>query len=354
MSPYDVPRPLRISMLRGARTALLALGFCFLTSLAGAQADPSASDRATARALAGEGNAALKKKDFATAEDRFRRADELVHAPSLVVDHARALAGLGRLGEAYERYESVIREELPSKAPWAWKQAVAAAHTELDALRPRLAWLILSVKGPSDPTVEMDGRLFPPESLGARKPANPGERHIVVSAKGFISKELKVALAEGADKTIEVELLPQPKPKPIVVRTPVVESPAEIEVERKTQRNRTLAYVGFGVGGIGLATGAVAGILWLKARSDIVDACGGLSCEAAAGSSQRRRYEDDKRRYDTLGTISGVGFAVGVVGAATGAALILFEPAGEVSEEASGGRVIPYVGVSSLGVRGRF
>src|SRR5450432_550214 len=108
-----------MSIVRGFQTVALPgrrLGraFVFATIVAGwlgrgglALAQESASDRATARSLAGEGYAALKSKDYETAEDRFRRADELVHAPTLVVDHARALVGLGRVGEAYEAYQSV-------------------------------------------------------------------------------------------------------------------------------------------------------------------------------------------------------------------------------------------------------
>ena len=67
---------------------------CVVLSTTTAWAEPSEADRATARALALEGHNALKNKDFASAADRFGRADALVHAPTLVVDWARALQGL--------------------------------------------------------------------------------------------------------------------------------------------------------------------------------------------------------------------------------------------------------------------
>src|ERR1041384_5444151 len=79
------------------------------SSVPHAWAEASAQDREQARKLASEGFDALERNDYATAEDRFRRADALVHAPTLVVDHARSLAGLGRLVEAHERYELVLR-----------------------------------------------------------------------------------------------------------------------------------------------------------------------------------------------------------------------------------------------------
>lgn len=319
-----------------------------------ARAEPSASDRATARSLAGEGYTALKKKDYTTAEDRFRRADELVHAPTLVVDHARALAGLGRFGEAYEAYQSVVQEEIPADAPTVWKRAAKEAQRELDTLLPRVAWLTIRVKGPSEPQVTVDGRPLSPSALGQRRPANPGERSVLISAPGFIAQESKQLLTEGAETTLEVELLPEPKPKPVVViAPPIQQSPAQVEGEQADRRQRTLAYVSLGVSGLGFAVGTATGILWLKARSDVKSACGGLSCSAAS-SSEEARFEDDKHRYNTYGTLSGVGFAVGVVGAATGAALLIWEPSSEHAKGTTIASIKPYLGPASAGVYGAF
>src|SRR3954468_1443970 len=104
--------------------SVLTLCFAFAGSAACATptyAEASASDRATARALANQGYSALKNKDYATAEDRFLRADELVHAPTLVLDHGRALLGLGRIGEAYAAFDSVAHEVLPPNPLAVWK-----------------------------------------------------------------------------------------------------------------------------------------------------------------------------------------------------------------------------------------
>lgn len=318
-----------------------------------AEAEPSASDRATARALAGEGYGALKKKDYATAEDRFRRADALVHAPTLVVDHARALVGLGRLAEAYEEYGTVVKEDVPADAPPVWKRAAADALRELEPLAAHVAWLTVSVTGPPHPDVEVDGRAWPQAALGQRWAADPGERHVVVSAPGFVTQEATLVLSAGAPATFAVELLPEATPAPVVVPAPVVRAPAEDARERTEKRDRTLAYVSFGVSGLGLATGAVAGILWLKSRNDITSACGGLKC-AAPSDSQASRYNDDKRRYDTFGTISGVGFAVGVAGAGAAVALLLLEPKADAAAPPKAATIEPYWGLTSFGARGSF
>ena len=134
-----------------------------------AAAEPSAADRATARSLATEGYWALHDKRYAEAADRFGRADALVHAPTLTLDWARSLVGLGQFVEAQERYELIIREGVEAKAPQSWKKALSDARNELASLKPRLAWVTITVKGPSDAQVTIDGLAVPPASIGARR-----------------------------------------------------------------------------------------------------------------------------------------------------------------------------------------
>ncbi|MEO6600537.1 MAG: hypothetical protein ABIQ16_11725 [Polyangiaceae bacterium] len=337
--------PLRAATLSLVLASLLA-------SPKAAHAEASASDRATARALAGEGYKALKVKDFATAEDRFRRADELVHAPTLVLDHARALIGLGRYGEAYAAFDAVTREVLPPNAPAVWTRAIKDAQVELEAIKPKVAWLTLHLKGASDPEIEIDGRPLPLQSLGDRLPETPGELRIVVSAQGFITQTVTKRLSAGEEGELEIALEPVPKPAPVfVVAPPAPVSNSGSGLDDRGNRHRTLAYVSFGVAGLGVAVGTATGILWLKARSDVKSACGGLACQAQNGTEQAR-FKDDKRRYDTFGTLSGVGFAVGVAGAATGLILLLSGP--EAPTEAKQAGIHPYVGPGAVGVYGAF
>src|SRR6478735_1111788 len=99
------------------KLAALGLGLLCVLFSASAWAEPNEADRATARALA--------LKEYANAIDRFARADALVHAPTLVVDWARALQGAGRLVEAHEKYELVLREGVDTNtAPKSWLRAL--------------------------------------------------------------------------------------------------------------------------------------------------------------------------------------------------------------------------------------
>jgi hypothetical protein len=317
-------------------------------------AEDSASDRATARGLAGEGYAALEQKDYVTAEDRFRRADELVHAPTLVLDRARAMVGLGRFGEAYAAYDSIIRETLPVGSPAVWKRAVKEAATEIEAVKPKVAWLTVRVKGASAPQVAVNGRSLPAQQFGERLPETPGELHIVASAPGYVTQVIEQRLNAGEEKRFEVALVPMPKATPEIVVAPPPQNEHSGQVpEGRRNGRRSLAYVSFAAAGVGVAVGATTGILWLNARSDIKAACGGLDCQPQ-NEAERARLEDDKRRYDTCGAISVIGFGVGLAGAATGITLLLTQPK-EPSEAGSKQAAIgAFVGPGVLGVRGVF
>src|SRR3954463_15780886 len=100
--------------LRGLPPVACLVG-ALSTGVAGA--DPTSADRATARALAREGQAALDRHNFALAEDRFARADALLHAPTLLLGVARAQVGRGELVEAQESYNRILREGIAPGSP---------------------------------------------------------------------------------------------------------------------------------------------------------------------------------------------------------------------------------------------
>lgn len=308
----------------------------------------SEADRATARELAAEGNAALKKKSYEVAEDRFRRADALVHAPTLVVDHARALVGLERFAEAYQRYQLVLSEGVAANAPRAWKQALKDAEREIQPLTAKIAWLTLSVKTQADVHVWMDGREVPANALGTRQAVDPGTRAITARAAGFLPKEVSVTLTAGGVTELAIELEPvPPEPEPTLAATisaaPVAPPPPA--------KDRTWVYVAYGAGAAGLITGATAGILALGVRSDINAECPDLHC-TAKNAEQRSHMESQQSKYRTLGTVSGIGFVLGLAGAATGTWLLLKPDKSERAADQVA--VVPYLGASELGVVGSF
>ncbi|HEX6273912.1 MAG TPA: hypothetical protein VFZ53_12780 [Polyangiaceae bacterium] len=322
-----------------------ALGLSLLGFASVAHAQPTEADRTTARELAREGYDALEQKNYAVAEDRFRRADALVHAPTIVVDHARALVGMGRLVEAYERYALVLREGVPSNAPASWKQAVADAEREIETVKPRLAWLVINIEGPKEPRVTVDGREVPVASLGARRATDPGRRKVRVTADGFVSGGRVVMLKEGEEQTIAITL---GRPDSVVLEETAVPKDETKPVERSTAS--PLPWIALGVGGAGLAVGAVTGVMALGKHADLSDSCPSGTCEPES-AEERARMEDDLSEYHTLGTISGVGFAIGAVGIGTGVVLLLTSPKSESSPSAA--RITPLIGPGFIGIRGK-
>jgi hypothetical protein len=331
----------------GACSAVGWLGLACLLFIAGpASAQPSEADRATARALAGEGYRALKADDYQTAEDRFRRADALVHAPTLVVDHARALVGLGRLVEAHERYELVLREGVPARALPAWKKALKEATKELEVLKPRLAWLTITVKGPSEFSVTVNDKPVPAAALGVRRATDPGSVRVGATAEDYFADEKALTLGEGEEQSVELELQPRPKPPP--PRPPVVPSgPPTPPVEQpQPAANRTLAYVAFGTGGVGLVVGAVFGVMYFNKYADLEP--------YAVDGNLDPKYEPDRNALRTRGWISGAGWVVGVAGVAVGTTLWMNGKKRESVTGPSRAHIGPWLGPTSVGLEGKF
>lgn len=325
---------------------------CFVTGLlAGlfsvsvALAEPTPADRATARSLAGEGYQALQDKDYATAVDRFSRADALVHAPTLMIDWARSLTGLGKLIEAQERYEQILREGVDAKAPKSWQRALADAGTELAELKPRLAWVTIAVSGADDPHVTIDGAAVPPAAVGVRRAVNPGPRLVRVQARGYLPQKKMLDLKEGAEEAISFALEPDPDAQAAAAAKDAVQPVAE--PPPVAPPDRTLMYVAFGVSGAGLVFGGVTGVLALGKRSDLSNVCKPDS--NACFHDQRSTISS----YHTLGALSGVGFGLGIAGAGAGITLWYLNRE-KAPGVAQGFRVHPYVGPTSVGAVGSF
>jgi hypothetical protein len=326
----------------------LAFGFTCLSTarLAWAQSE---SDRATARNLAAEGYTALRTQDFATAEDRFRRADALVHAPTLVVDHARALVGLGRYVEAQERLEQVLREGVPENAPWVWKKAVPEAEALLEQVKPKVAWLTIYVKGPESPHVLVDGVPVPVVTLGVRRATDPGTRRISASGSGYNTKDISVTLPEGGERAVTLELDVAPVVPQAPASTKSAATPPPAESQATESHSNTLAYVALGVGGAAVIFGTVAGVVSLGARSDLKARCP-ANKDCSEDAEANRLYD----KYVGYSVISGVSWGVGLASGAAGLWLLLSEPKAESLRGSKHAHVSPYFAGDSVGVVGAF
>jgi len=320
----------------------------------------SEADRATARNLAAEGHTALRTQDCVTAEDRFRRADALVHAPTLVVEHARALICLGRFVEAQERLGLVMREGVSENAPWVWKKALQDAEKLVSEVKPKVGWLTINVTGPRNPVVLVDGVQVPVVALGVRRATDPGERTISASGPGFALKAVTVTMPEGGDRAVTIELVAEPHTETLPAAKPEAqqENP-QLRSNPPKKPSHALTYVAFGLGGAGLVVGTVSGIMSLDKRSDLQEKYG---CTRSAGCSRVDQQNlpeaqatlDDYHRY---GLISGIGFGVGLASTGVGLWLIISNSgrsSGKEPPPVSKASVLPYASLGEVGLRGAF
>jgi hypothetical protein len=306
-------------------------------------AEPTAADRATARTLAQEGQQALEGKNYAIAIDKFSRADSLVHAPTLLLGLARAQVGLGRLVEAQESYNRIIRDGVAASSPHSWTKALEDATKEVGALPQRLPWVTITVLGPTNPEVIIDSTPVPIASLGVKRPVNPGSHSIKVSAEGYLPTEKSITLSEGQSLTVNLELEQAPADSSQIAKKSTGGTFDTRTSTSSPETRRILAFGALGLGGAGLIVGSVTGALALRKKNQLTTACPNGECQP----DQRSALDS----YHTYGNISTVSFIVGAVGAAGGAILLLTQPRESSTATA---QVSAFVGVGSAGVKGTF
>jgi hypothetical protein len=97
----------------------------------------STEDRAAARDLFKQGVEAYARGDYDAALDRFRRADALVHAPTIAINIARCLHALGRDRDAVDVLTPLAACSTDSSSPAAFQSAIEEARRMLNELRSR-------------------------------------------------------------------------------------------------------------------------------------------------------------------------------------------------------------------------
>ena len=313
-----------------------------LTTPAALAREPTSEDRTTARELAREGFAALREQDYALAADRFKRADALVHAPTLLVDLGRSYVGLGRLVMAHEVFQQVMREGVPADAPAPWRRALAVAREEDAKLEPRLAWVTIRVDGASQPRLKLDGEDLPLASVGVRRAVDPGRRVVVAEAEGFLSASNVIELGEGETGELTLVLKPDPNYEPPA--RPALQRKVIVVQAAPPSTGRTPAYVAYGIGGAVLILSGVSTVLMLRTRENLEANCQDGVCPPRAAG--------DLSRFPLYGTLAAVGLGVGLTGAGVGTYFWLSaKPRDEV---ARGGAVMARVAPGYVGLSGRF
>jgi hypothetical protein len=356
--------------MRARRSALLVVTSTLLFTLGAgiARADDEA-DRGQARALGTKAYEAAEHGDWAKAEDLFRRAEALYHAPTLLLGLARARAHLGKYVEAWEDYHRILVEPLPPNASAALKKAIDEAQSEITTVEGKRAYAVLDVKGATSPAVTLDGVAIAAAALGTERAVNPGPHTMHAEAPGFKPADTTFTVGEGGKTTASLTLVAL-SPSEMAAQSPSPSGPAPASSAAAPASDakpaggntmRTLGIVGMGLGGVGLITGAVTGFMAMGKHSDLQsDPCANAGC----GPTDAATYQSSVDSYKTMGTVSTISFIAGGVLGAGGAVLFFVSRSKEPSASsastspsapaARGIWVSPYIGAASVGAVGTF
>lgn len=309
---------------------------------AAASAAPSAADRETARGLLDEGDRSVARRDFAGALRAYQGADAIMHVPTTAIEVARTEAELGQLIEARETALAILRMPQQPSEPAAFVHARETAMALTAALATRIPSVVVAVSGlPATATrhVSVDGEPVPAEAATLPRKVNPGKHTVVVSAPGYLTVTREVTVAERARAAVEVLLEPGTEPAGL---PPGVAAPT-------AHRSRALSYAMWGVGGAGIATGTVTGILSITTTSEANRFCNASGvCKPAA--------QPDINSATRLAWASDIAFGVGLVGAALGTVFYFTGPREQTTPPSTGLRLTagPTRGGGVVGLKARF
>jgi hypothetical protein len=341
--------------------ALLSMSVVLSASPAGAQpsvAPPlesrTDSDKDRAGLALDRGDALMAQGSYSEALVAYQEGDGIMSVPTTRLPIAVVLARLGRLVQAQEVALEVTRMPLEASAPAAFARAQAAAHQLASQLEARIPTLLIRVTGLSDgvvPDVQVDDMHLPSASLSRPLRLDPGRYRLTAVAPGYLQATAIVTLGEGKGESLTLAMQPaQPTATDSGVRAG---QPTNTGKTAGASSVPTLAYVGFGVGAVGLVAGGVTGWLAFSKSGALEDECGGKVCPT--------RYESDLDSARRMGWVSNVSFGVAVVGTAVGVAALLSDEGSSQSDRAGvrvghprGRTVSPSVGLGHVGLSGQF
>jgi hypothetical protein len=305
-------------MVRGALAAVVAVA---LAAAVGAPGAAVAAPSAKADALFKKGKKLLGEEKFAEACAAFEASNDLDPAIGTLLNLALCFEGWGKLATAHRTY-------LDAEAMAAMKgdARAAAARQRADALAPRIPRLMFGGvpdPAPAELAVTLDGEPVAPESLRIGVATDPGVHRVGYVVAGE-AKTVEVELAEAEVKQVELELPAPPvaEPDPEPIAAPVDEPPPP----PPASPGRGRRILGVVVGGVGLATLGVGGVVALLARSDYKDAFA-AHCDAATNTCDDEGYDlthDARSRANVATVVVGAGAALVV----TGVVLYLTAPSG--------------------------
>jgi len=327
------------------------------------------SDKEAVRTLSNQAVEDFERSRFEEARSKFLSAYEIAKVPRLAVWAARADTKLGHWVAAYELY----REAASLQPSDLWKgeaqqQAQKDAQHELNDLVPRIPRLTIVLEGaqPVSVAVSVDDVLVPGALMGVERMIDPG-KHSIVGKRGadVVTESVQVAALEkkrvvlkfanvpgaavAANTSVNTQNSSKDAPSngiSVVAAQahPTTNNASSSGVPRSTHSGpqQTAGWVSLGVGAAGLALGTVTGIYLAAKDGSLESQCGSHNtCDAS--------LQSEINTFNTMRTLSSLGFIVGGIGAATGVTLLLTNP-----KQGSKPNVALFLGPQMASVTGKF
>jgi hypothetical protein len=345
------------SSLAAAAWTARGLAVAALLATANAWAQPTANehdaaDVTMARQLGNEGLELAGAGNCAAAVDPLSRSEAMHHAPTTLDILGECHISLGKLVQGAEELTRVVRENIDPLAPASFRTAQDRARTHLEDTRPRIPKLRLVVTGAASSaalTVRFDGEPIPVASLGLDRPVDPGHHRVEVSANGYKQASGEVTLQEGETQALSLELVRLPETESAASTT--LEGASDKTAAAHAPRSRTPAYVAFGIGAAGIATGSVFGMVTLSKTASLDRLCPTRStCPASAQSE----IDTSKRTALTSSIAYGIGGAALLVGLYFAVVSHGSEPAAMTGKAVSNPTLRPWIDLGSAGFDGSF
>lgn len=321
------------------------------------ESQDQAANVAAARSLGIDGVQLAEAGKCDQAIEKLNRAESLYHAPTILDRLGECQVKVGQIVLGTENLNRVVREQLPTNAPKAFRDAQVRAQKALDAALPRIGHLTVNVE-PKEAkiTVTVSDMPVPAALLGVERPTDPGTHEVVASAPGYLTQKTTVTLAEAGRETVTLRLTldpnaPKEEPPPVTTAAPPLmpEQQPPPPATPTSNSTKTVGYVLIGVGAAGIVTGGITGGMALQKK-------GNLDCPDSHCSGSQKDNLDGAKSMALVSTIT---FAVGIPAVAVGTVLLL--TSGSSQQKAAKAKqpprhfaAAPYLGVTSAGVVGQF
>ena len=329
------------------RVSLSRIASCLmLVAITAATPPVAAQDSAASEALFTRGVADMDAGRFEAGCPALAESYRLDPRAGTMFTLAECEARWGKLASSVAHYSDYLglvdRMTAADKARHADRKGISEA--KLKKLRPQVPQLslVLPADAPGDMVVKRDGVVLKGASLGIPLPVDPGEHAISTQLPGGPEHVQKLTIGVGESKQVIVEfVLPRSTGAASAAPAPTATSSSATPAAAPSASGlRTWGYAAGGIGLAGVVLGSVTGLMSMNKKKTVDDNCDGPVC-----NQQGLSASEDGR---TLANVSTVGFAVGIVGIAAGAILLIAAPRPKSTVSASL-RLRPSVIVSPKG-----